>query len=195
MTKLINQRTGSLYTRATSIVIQNPLDGAPEIRFNEEDVVVETDGAQKATGFSGEFVHAEMTDPQESFVLINPLTGEAIDGTTTGSVTELQVLMTSFYYYLKEKQKVAELTAVIEDAAAKATYYPSRIENINTDIANAEAVKTSDPSRTDEMDAVIAQLELDRESAENQLAESTAAGSTAESDLAALLPTLENDFS
>jgi hypothetical protein len=195
MTKLINQRTGSLYTRAIAIVIQNPLDGSPAIRFNEEDVVVEADGNQKSTGFSGDYVQAEMTDPTESFRLINPLTGEPIDESSTGNVTEMQVLMTSFYYYLKEKQQVDVLRNIIQEGVARAGYYPTRITSIEQMIANTEEEKLNNPENTEAIDAQLEQLNLDLTSTQNEQTEWEAKTAQAEADLSALLLTLDNDFS
>ena len=184
MTKLINERSGTLYTRAIAIVIQNPLNGVPSVRFNEEDVVVEPTGDQRATGFSGDYVQAAMTDPTESFVTINPLDGEPLGGAS--NVTEMQVLLTSYYYYLKEKQQVDALREISTDAESRVAYYNIRVPEIEAQIARAVGDGSSDEE--------LAQLNLDLTSTQDQRAEAVANKAKADADLDVLLPTLENTF-
>ena len=166
MSKLINERSANLYTRAVSIVIDNNLNAMPTIRFNEEEAIIEEDNSQRGLGFTGQFISESMGDPGESYEVINPLDGLPVGSTST--VADMQVLLTSFYYYLKEKVGLKDIDAGIQKAESQISFYTQEIVMIdnelledptNQDLLDAKAVNTTNLNNAL---ATKDQLEIDR---------------------------------
>lgn len=102
---LYNERTSRVYTRASTIVVNNPMphDGLPpDIRFYEQDVLVDPDGTMlpvitermDPNGGVGVTLHTEMKDTP--FNLIHPETGEVVG---TAKYQDLELMLYSLYFH------------------------------------------------------------------------------------------------
>lgn len=101
---LYKEETVAVYTRASDIVINNPLPSsgvAPNIRFNEELAVKEPDGTvRQMNGYAG-MCSLEMTDDNAtaSFPLIHPELDVEIGEAT---YQDLQVMLYSLYIHVTD---------------------------------------------------------------------------------------------
>ena len=94
--------TGASWVRANRIVIENPLDGVPNIQFAEEKaVLIGTDMLRSPFGA----VTENLTNPATSFPILNPMTGE--DTGTTATHGDIYVLLHSLYINLATKRDAA----------------------------------------------------------------------------------------
>ena len=98
---LYGERTAQVYTRAGSIVINNPLPEQglpPDITFFEQEVLQNADGTNTILG-QGERGCNITLDPasvNESFDLIHPETGAVVGSMTYG---EVQMMLFSLYFH------------------------------------------------------------------------------------------------
>lgn len=110
---LYKEETVAVYTRASDIIINNPLPSSglvPHIRFNEELAVKEPDGTlRQMNGYVGmcllEMTNDNATDP---FPLIHPEMGVEIGEAT---YQDLQVMLYSLYRHatdLRDNPLVSE---------------------------------------------------------------------------------------
>jgi hypothetical protein len=93
------------YTRANSVNVYNPLHFPPTIEYQEERVCrlnddPNTDKSEGRIGYVSETLTPE--NAVEAFALKNPVTGEDLG--TTGTYTDLQVLIYSLYFHLVTKR-------------------------------------------------------------------------------------------
>jgi len=91
--------SGDSWVRSNRIVIENPLNGTPNISFAEEKVVVLGDDILHSQ-FG--LVMENMTDPASSFPVINPMTGESTG--TTATHGDIYALLHSLYLDLAGKR-------------------------------------------------------------------------------------------
>ena len=97
-----SQITGTKYTRAFRAEFENQLHQTPSVRFHEEDVAVLSDGSAFKT--PGGSVDKAMTDPLESFPIID---AEGNDTGRTATLGDVQELVVSLYYHLALQRDVA----------------------------------------------------------------------------------------
>lgn len=106
-----NQKTSTnnQWQRASRIVIENPLpnDGLPGIAFMEEIVVQLEDGsfAKRPVGVVGEaLINAgEFSNISEVVQLLDPVTGEPIEGATI-TYGQIQSVIYSIYLHVARKR-------------------------------------------------------------------------------------------
>lgn len=96
---LYKEETVAVYTRASDIMINNPLPSSglpPQIRFNEERAVISPDGGLRSLGGFHGVCGMELThdNGNNKFPLLNPETGEVIG---ESSYLDVQVLLYSLY--------------------------------------------------------------------------------------------------
>lgn len=86
---------GTMYQRCKQVVINNPYAGTPMILMQEESVVLVGDEViyKPLPGLSFAF------DQNEVIPMINPVTGEAVDGAT---MTGGEVYAAIYSYYIKK---------------------------------------------------------------------------------------------
>lgn len=197
MSKLINKRAAEVYRRARSIVVENELDATPRIRYNLEEAVIEADGKQHGFGYQGDFLVDDLVDPNESFVLVHPQTGEPIGASTTTGA--LQVQLTSHYYYMEEKSAVKAFDDAVSMAEQKAAYQRQWADTYKAAALAAESEKavilSSMPDAdTTELDERIAVAAQQRSEALAAVAEAEASKAKAQGDKAAFVRTALNRF-
>lgn len=95
---------GTAYTRASSIVVDNPLTGVKGVNFIEEQVINLGDEVMQRP--QGGF-HEPFTEENSGteFPLRNPQTGEPLDATAT--YAQLYVMLHSLYFYLANRRDEA----------------------------------------------------------------------------------------
>lgn len=102
---LYNERTSRVYTRASTIVVNNPMpqDGIPpDIRFYEQDVLVDPDGTMlpvvtdrmDPNGGVGVTLQTELRDTP--FDLVHPETGAVVG---TAKYQDLELMLYSLYFH------------------------------------------------------------------------------------------------
>ncbi len=84
------------WVRANKIIIENPEDGFPSIKFVEEEITKLPDNTKLPQPLGGSLMDT-MEDPSKIITLINPGTDEVIGSTT---YMELYVILYSFYRQL-----------------------------------------------------------------------------------------------
>ena len=96
-----NTITGSSYQRAKTVILQNLRDQIPSAEFVEEIVYTLGDNIiQKDVGS----LFIEMTDPNYTFQIKNPLTGEDTD--QHGTYGQIFALIYSVYWDAATKRDV-----------------------------------------------------------------------------------------
>lgn len=104
---LYNQKKADLYTRAYNVTIENPLDGVPFVRFNEELIEL-TEFGTRGVGRAGHHVavsfHPELAETE--FTVYHPVTGEEVATSTYGN---LQAMVYSLYLHLAAIRDADEL--------------------------------------------------------------------------------------
>jgi hypothetical protein len=84
---------GTSWRRAKLVTITNPMGGIPMISFAEEDVIKMADGTVFTSGHST-YCDARF-EPEATFPIFNPVTGEATGATMTQA--ELYAIVYSLY--------------------------------------------------------------------------------------------------
>lgn len=90
--------SGTKWTRAKRIIIENPKDQIASILINEEDVI-EFD--TKETIIPSTSLYETFSDPSKSFNLLNP-TDDSIIGSAT--YQEVYIMLYSLYIYLANQR-------------------------------------------------------------------------------------------
>lgn len=139
--KLLNKRTAEVYTRALNVVITNELGMTPQIRFNLEEAVINPDGTQEGMGFKGQALIGEMTDPNESFLLVNPIDGAPLGG--EGTAAQMQTLITSYFYYLTEKIQYEKLSHELVMASAHLSTLQDQLVAKQQELSEEQAANTN----------------------------------------------------
>lgn len=85
--------TGSSWTRARQVYIDNPLNGIRSITFVEE-LVVSTDGETIAKPTN--LIKEDFSNPATEFNLLNP-----IDGSVLGTATYMDIYVMLYSLYMK----------------------------------------------------------------------------------------------
>jgi hypothetical protein len=83
--------SGTQWTRAYSVELNNPYQGVPSIKFNEEQVIQLSDHVAHqppATGPAG-LISVNFTDPNATFTLLDPATDVMVGTATYGQVYAL----------------------------------------------------------------------------------------------------------
>ena len=98
---LYKERTAQVYTRAGSIVINNPLPEQglpPDINFFEQEVLVNPDGTNTILGQTerGAGITLDPTRVSDTFNLVDPETGKVSGSMTYG---EVQRILFSLYFH------------------------------------------------------------------------------------------------
>lgn len=96
---LYKQQTTEMYTRASSIVIDNPLAAIPNITFHEQYAT--TDGVAIAGRAGSCWLNLNPGTEPTPFDLVHPETGEAVGSMTYG---EFQLALYSLYLHVAAKR-------------------------------------------------------------------------------------------
>lgn len=96
-----NSRQATVYTRAESISIGNPLNGTPKIMFFLQEVEIDAEGNESALGTQGTRLQKTMEDASVSFDVLNPADNSVIGAATFG---ELQTMLYSLYFHLVNEE-------------------------------------------------------------------------------------------
>ena len=96
-----NSRQATVYTRAESIAIGNPLNGTPKIMFFLQEVEIDADGNESVLGTQGTRLQKTMEDATVSFNVLNPADNSVIGTATFGG---LQALLYSLYFHLADEE-------------------------------------------------------------------------------------------
>lgn len=90
--------SGSVYTRAHRVIIDNRYQGTPSISFQEEEVL----------NVNGQIIHQQQgsldenfTDPTTVFPMVDPTTGASLGDATYG---QIYVLLHSLYLHLAARR-------------------------------------------------------------------------------------------
>ena len=78
------------YQRSQRMVINNPYEGTPVISFHEETIKTLPDGTVLHQAPVGRHLSQKYTDPNNSFYLIDPSTGNVIGTGTDGQLYNLR---------------------------------------------------------------------------------------------------------
>lgn len=89
------------YTKPRSITIQMPVAGVGRIQF-EEELVIEINGKTIRQPLST--LVEELTDPTETFVMYNPVTGNVVNGSPTVNYLTLYRALYSLYRHIADKR-------------------------------------------------------------------------------------------
>lgn len=195
--KLLNKRTAEVYTRAVNVVITNELGMTPQIRFNLEEAVINPDGTQEGMGFKGQALIGEMTDPNESFLLVNPLDGTPLGG--EGTAAQMQTLITSYFYYLSEKNQYEKLAEAVTQAGTQVEYYTARVAMADGAINEAneergQLLAQDPPADTAEVDQRLTDIAAEKLEAETKLSEAQVTKTNAETALAEFIASASHTF-
>lgn len=126
---LYGERTAQVYTRAGSIVINNPLPELglpPDIIFYEQEVLLNPDGTKTILGQNerGAGITLDPSLISESFDLINPETGDVVGSMTYG---EVQAVLFSLYFHatgLRDTRPPTEDPVVVDENMMPVTEEP-----------------------------------------------------------------------
>lgn len=94
------------YVRPYQTISTGPLDGPNTLTIFEEQIVVLPDASTKRVALDTPELRATITDPNESFNVVNPATG-AVTGTMT--FAQLKIQMYSLYLHLAAARDQAAL--------------------------------------------------------------------------------------
>ncbi len=95
--------TTTTFDRSYRVVVENPNNGIPTIRYEEETIKRVTGEDDKSLGAIGSVSESLTTaNASESFQLKNPITGDNLGSTSTYG--DLQVLLYSLYFHLADKR-------------------------------------------------------------------------------------------
>lgn len=93
--------TGTSWVRSYRVVIENPLNGVPNIMFHEEEAVaVGTDVIRRHIGQ----VTQNFDTPSATFAIVDPTTGLPTGSTATHG--DIYVLLSSLYLDLATKRDI-----------------------------------------------------------------------------------------
>lgn len=96
-----NSRQATVYTRAESIAIGNPLNGTPKIVFFLQEVEVDAEGNESVLGTQGTRLQKTMEDAAVSFDVLNPADNSVV---STATFAELQTMLYSLYFHLVSEE-------------------------------------------------------------------------------------------
>ena len=99
--------TKKSWVRANTIIVNNPLDKAPNIDFIEEKVVEMPDGERRFTPIS-QRLHADVV-PGEMVDIIHPETGAVLNTIPyQEAAMQFAVLLTSIYFHEATKRDLSK---------------------------------------------------------------------------------------
>lgn len=96
----IASETAQKYTRAHTVLISNPLNGAHQVTFKKERVMMDAvEAVTRPDGSTTEVFTYE--NENEEFQLVNPLTGDPIGQTMT--YLEAKIMVFSLFFHMEQK--------------------------------------------------------------------------------------------